>query len=114
MHAYSWGVGRRCWGGGGDIFCIFCIFSDYNIHLVAQEKASIKKQDLLRVSKDEDVFVMRFYGLIYPMGSCRARSGYLTTLLLDRLGSLSGLPVLFTFFRQKLATALLQSTEGSE
>ena len=43
------------------------------------------------------------------MGSCRARSVYLTTLLLGRLSPLSGYPVLCTFFRQKLTTALLES-----
>ena len=36
------------------------------------------------------VFVLRFYGPANPMGSCRARSVYLTTHLLGRLSSLSG------------------------
>ena len=36
------------------------------------------------------VFVLRFYGLVNPMGSCRARSVYLTTSLLGRLSPLSG------------------------
>ena len=49
-----------------------------------------------------------------PNGSCRARSVYLTTRLLGRLSPLSGLPVLCTFFRQKLTTALLESAEGRE
>ena len=35
-------------------------------------------------------FVLRFYGPINPMGSCLARSVYLTTLLLGRLSPLSG------------------------
>ena len=30
-------------------------------------------------------FVLRFYGPVNPMGSCRARSVYLTTRLLGRL-----------------------------
>ena len=42
------------------------------------------------------------------MGSCRARSVYLATRLLGRLSPLNGLPVLCTFFRQKLTTALLR------
>ena len=47
-----------------------------------------------------------FYGPDNPMGSCRAWSVYLTTLLLDRVS----LPVfLCTFFSQKLTTALLES-----
>ena len=29
------------------------------------------------------LFVLRFYGPVNPMGSCRARSVYLTTLLLE-------------------------------
>ena len=56
------------------------------------------------------LFVLRFYGPVNPMGSCRARSVYLTTRLLGRLSPLSGL--LCTFFRQKLTTALLESAEG--
>ena len=36
------------------------------------------------------LFVLRFYGPVNPMGSCRARSVYLTTLLLDRFSPLSG------------------------
>ena len=36
------------------------------------------------------VFVLRFYGPVNPMGSCRAQSVYLTTRLLGRLSPLSG------------------------
>ena len=36
------------------------------------------------------VGVLRFYGPVNPMGSCRARSVYLTTFLLGRLSPLSG------------------------
>ena len=36
------------------------------------------------------LFVLRFYGPVNPMGSCRARSVYLTTRLLSRLSPLSG------------------------
>ena len=60
------------------------------------------------------LFVLRFYGPVNPMGSCRARSVYLTTCLLGRLSPLSGSPVLCTCFRQKLTTALLESAEGRE
>ena len=35
-------------------------------------------------------FVLRFYGPANPMGSCRARSVYITTRLLGRLSPLSG------------------------
>ena len=60
------------------------------------------------------LFVLRFYGPVNPMGSCRAWSVYLTTHLLGRLSPLSSSPVLCTFFRQKLTTALLESAEGRE
>ena len=36
------------------------------------------------------LFVLRFYGPVNPMGSCRARPVYLTTRLLGRLSPLSG------------------------
>ena len=36
------------------------------------------------------LFVLRFYGPVNPMGSCRAWSVYLTTRLLGRLSPLSG------------------------
>ena len=72
------------------------------------------RQDIFQQSKPLCLFVLRFYGPVNPMGSCRARSVYLTTHLLGRLSPLSGLPVLCTFFRQKLTTALLESAEGRE
>ena len=55
------------------------------------------------------LFALRFYGPVNQMGSCRARSVYLTTRLLGRLSPLSGSSVLCTFFRQKLTTALLET-----
>ena len=36
------------------------------------------------------LFVLRFYGPVNPMGSCRARSVYVTTRLLGRLSPLNG------------------------
>ena len=36
------------------------------------------------------LFVLRFYGPVNPMGSCRAQSVYLTTRLLGRLSPLRG------------------------
>ena len=39
---------------------------------------------------EEVLFVLRFNGPVNPMGSCRARSVYLTTRLLGRLCPLSG------------------------
>ena len=43
-----------------------------------------------RKGENRDLFVLRFYGPVNPMGSCRARSVYLTTRLLCRLSPLSG------------------------
>ena len=56
------------------------------------------------------LFVLRFYRPVNPMGSCRALSVNLTTLLLGRLSSLSS----YIYFCQKLTTALLDSAEGRE
>ena len=54
----------------------------------------IKKENLSRTSMQSlyscNPFVLRFYGPVNPMGSCRARSVYLTTRLLGRLCPLSG------------------------
>ena len=44
----------------------------------------------LFLHKNICLFVLRFYGPVNPMGSCRARSVYLTTRLLGRLSPLSG------------------------
>ena len=52
------------------------------------------------------LFVLRFYGPVNPIGSCRVPSIYLTTHLLGRLSPLSGSPVLCTFFCQILTTML--------
>ena len=53
------------------------------------------------------IVCVEVFGPVNSIGSCRAQSVYLTTLLLGRLSPLSGWPVLCTFFRQKLTTALL-------
>ena len=60
------------------------------------------------------LFLLRFHGPVNPTGSCRARSVYLTKLLLDRLSPLRGLLLLCTFFHQKRTTALLESAEGND
>ena len=53
--------------------------------------SSDTKHMLVIVEVDVQVlFVLRFYGPVNPMGSCRARSVYLTTRLLGRLSPLSG------------------------
>ena len=45
---------------------------------------------ILYGDSEGNLFVLRFYGPVNPMGSCRARSVYLTTRLLGRLSPLSG------------------------
>ena len=61
------------------ILCFMALFFELiNMHL---EK---------RIIFHTGLFVLRFYGPVNPMGSCRARSVYLTTRLLGRLSPLSG------------------------
>ena len=52
-------------------------------------KKNVIKSNVVRVSVFL-FFVLRFYSPVNPMGSCRARSVYLTTRLLGRLSPLSG------------------------
>ena len=51
---------------------------------------SCDQDQLYKFYSREAYFVLRFYGPVNPMGSCRARSVYLTTRLLGRLSPLSG------------------------
>ena len=59
-------------------------------------KIEALKTHVKAVTTDENrkllvcLFVLRFYGPVNPMGSCRARAVYLTTRLLGRLSPLSG------------------------
>ena len=56
----------------------------------AQRVVKVKTQSKIVQYKIGCVFVLRFYGPVNPMGSCQARSVYLTTRLLGRLSPLSG------------------------
>ena len=67
VHDRSYVFGRRGW-------TIYYCFLAYHC-------SSMRGRCLL--------FVLRFYGPVNPMGSCRARSVYLTTRLLGRLSPLS-------------------------
>ena len=49
-----------------------------------------KESDLCCSICNRCLFVLRFYGPVDPVGSCRARSVYLTTRLLGRLSPVSG------------------------
>ena len=77
-------------------------FLSENFHfLVVESSIYLNRHVFVMLYNKICLFVLRFYGPVNPMGSCRA-SIYLTTHLLGRLSPLSGLPVLCTFFRQKL------------
>ena len=45
---------------------------------------------LSKMSPVKILFVLRFYGPVNPMGSCRAQSVYLTAHILGRLSPLRG------------------------
>ena len=53
----------------------------------AQEGHMMRVYNFLRPIRH--LFVLRFYGPVNPVGSCRARSVYLTTRLLGRFSPLS-------------------------
>ena len=62
-----------------------------NSSVAANQPSKTKKQsDGVTGGETKILFVLRFYGPVNPMGSCRARSVYLTTRLLGRLSPLSG------------------------
>ena len=71
-------------------------------------------QHIITTRRAEVLFVLRFYGLVNPMGLCQAQSVYLTTRLLDRLSPLKRLTNIVHIFCQKLTTAFLESEEGRE
>ena len=48
------------------------------------------RKEIEEIVEEMNLFVLRFYGPVNPMGSCRVRSVYLTTRLLGRLSPLSG------------------------
>ena len=66
-------------------FCSFEIKLFYSILSVV--KYACTKMPV-KLSIKSGVFVLRVYGPINQMGSCRVRSVYLTTLLLGRLSTL--------------------------
>ena len=89
-----------------------CIYAIFIVLMKNFESLAIQKV----ASKDSDqtvcLFVLRFYGPVNPMGSCWARSVYLTTRLLGRLSPVSGWPVLGTFFRQNWQLPFLNQRKG--
>ena len=64
--------------------------SEKNINIFWLKKGPYLQRGCVSISINEVLFALRFYGPVNPMGSCRARSVYLTTRLLGRLRPLSG------------------------
>ena len=64
----------------------------YMLELTQWDGFNMYPQSMFFFSKIRIFFVcvLRFYGPVNPMGSCRVRSVYLTTRLLGRLSPLSG------------------------
>ena len=58
------------------------------------------------------LFVLRFYGPVNPMGSCRARSVYLTTRLLGRLSPLNVNQYCAHSFARNLQLPFLNQRKG--
>ena len=65
-------------------FIVFIIFFTSAADLIVQADPDFPCQQPFYL------FVLRFYGPVNPVGSCRARSVYLTTRLLGRPSPLSG------------------------
>ena len=63
------------------------LFANLKPYLMSMQRHDI---DVMQLHVLFVLFVLRFYGPVNPMGSCRARSVYLTTRLLGRLSPLSG------------------------
>ena len=51
-----------------------------------EPSAEVSQKEIEEIIEVMNLFVLRFYGPVNPMGSCRARSVYLTTRLLGRRG----------------------------
>ena len=72
----------------------------YGLGVMARTRFTIwKSREIIQKPKMQEfssllmtlcLFALRFYGPVNPMGSCRARSVYLTTHLLGRLSPLTG------------------------
>ena len=65
------------------------IIIDSAMNLLAYQFPDLEGFQSCQLAHQLDLFVLRFYGPVNPMGSCRARSVYLTTRLLGRLSPLS-------------------------
>ena len=78
---------------------------------------SVDPDHWLKKPNDLDLclFVLRFYGPINPMGSCRERSIYLATRLLGRLSPQWLTSIVYILLPETdNCTVLLDSAEGRE
>ena len=57
-------------------------------------------QTCLSVTVSPDAFVLRFYGPVNPMGSCRARSVYLTTRFTSMVYGLNAIVYTILLFKK--------------
>ena len=74
----------------GPCLRLICKHARKNFSKVTVRKSWCGNRLLGSGSFSVSLCVLRFYGPVNPMGSCRARSVYLTTRLLGRLSPLSG------------------------
>ena len=74
------------------MYAFNCGSVEYMCNIMCVMIVGLDFQNLNEISSAflECLFVLRFYGPVNPVGSCRARSVYLTTRLLGRLSPLSG------------------------
>ena len=75
--------GPETWHFSCQVLCVLCSQKLFLSESIPVVRHTIKPVYVC-------LFVLRFYGPVNPMGSCRARSVYLTTHLLGRLSPLSG------------------------
>ena len=75
---------------------------------------SSNKKEMTDRPRSEENFCKGFTAQSTQTWSCQVRLVYLTTLLLGRFSSLSGQPVLCTFFSQKLTIVRHESAEGKQ
>ena len=91
------------WGKAWKMFpshLLFCTIFTQQILTIL-----VRKFDLVR---------LEFNGPVYNIKVMSSPSVYLTTLFLSKLSPLSGWPVLYTFFCQKLTTTFLETAEVTE
>ena len=67
-----------------------CLHEEADTRMFVHAADAASRGHKKMIVRTVDLFVLRFYGPVNPIGSCRARSVYLTTHLLGRLSPLGG------------------------